>query len=127
MSPGRSATRPPPACKEFGVDAKFRPRNDIEVDGRKISGTGGFYDGDVLIYQGTVLVDLNPQRMVSALRVPQSKLDKRDLDSAAQRVVTLKELLGPDTPDLELIKVALVKAFKSVLGIEAGLRRDHAA
>jgi lipoate-protein ligase A len=105
--------------KEFGVDAKFRPRNDIEVDGRKISGTGGFYDGDVLIYQGTVLVDLNPQRMVSALRVPQSKLDKRDLDSAAQRVVTLKELLGPDTPDLELIKVALIKGFKNVLGIEA--------
>jgi len=103
----------------LGVDAKFRPRNDIEVGGRKISGTGGFYDGDVLIYQGTVLVDLNPQRMVSALRVPQGKLAKRELDSAAQRVITLKELLGPNTPDLELIKLALVKGFKDVLGIEA--------
>ncbi len=103
----------------LGVDAKFRPRNDIEVGGRKISGTGGFYDGDILIYQGTVLVDLNPQRMVSALRVPQGKLAKRDLDSAAQRVVTLKELLGPNTPDLELIKLALIKGFKDVLGIEA--------
>jgi lipoate-protein ligase A len=81
----------------LGVDAKFRPRNDIEVDGRKISGTGGFYDGDVLIY----------------------KLAKRDLDSAAQRVVTLKELLGPDTPDLELIKIALIKGFQDVLGIDA--------
>jgi lipoate-protein ligase A len=101
------------------VDAKFRPRNDIEVGGRKISGTGGFYDGDVLIYQGTVLVDLNPQRMVSALRVPRGKLAKRDLDSAAQRVVTLKELLGPDTPDLEFIKIALLKGFKDVLGVDA--------
>ena len=103
----------------LGVDAKFRPRNDIEVGGRKISGTGGFYDGDVLIYQGTVLVDLNPQRMVNALRVPQGKLAKRELDSAAQRVVTLKELLGPRTPDLELIKIALLKGFKDLLGIEA--------
>ena len=103
----------------LGVDATFRPRNDIEVDGRKISGTGGFYDGDILIYQGTVLVDLNAQRMVSALRVPQGKLAKRDLDSAAQRVITLKELLGPNTPDLELIKIALIKGFKDVLGIEA--------
>ncbi len=103
----------------LGVDAKFRPRNDIEVGGRKISGTGGFYDGDVLIYQGTVLVDLNPQRMVNALRVPQGKLAKRELDSAAQRIVTLKELLGPDTPDLELIKIALLKGFKDVLGIAA--------
>ena len=103
----------------LGVEAKFRPRNDIEVDGRKISGTGGFYDGDILIYQGTVLVDLNPQRMVQALRVPQGKLEKRDLDSAAQRVVTLKELLGPNTPDLELIKIALIKGFQDVLGIDA--------
>jgi lipoate-protein ligase A len=103
----------------LGVDARFRPRNDIEVGGRKISGTGGFYDGDVLIYQGTVLVDLNAQRMVSALRVPQGKLAKRELDSAAQRIVTLKELLGPGTPDLEMIKFALLKGFKEVLGIEA--------
>jgi lipoate-protein ligase A len=104
---------------ELGVDARFRPRNDIEVDGRKISGTGGFYDGDVLIYQGTVLVDLNPQRMVNALRIPQSKLAKRKLDSGAERVVTLKELLGPRLPDLEMVQWAMIKGFKDVLGIEA--------
>lgn len=103
----------------LGVDAKFRPRNDIEVDGRKISGTGGFYDGDVLIYQGTVLVDLDAQRMARALRVPQGKLAKRSLDSAAQRVVTLKELLGEALPDLETIKAALVRGFETELGIEA--------
>jgi lipoate-protein ligase A len=66
-----------------------------------------------------VLVDLNPQRMVNALHVPENKLAKRSLDSAAQRVVTLKELLGPQTPDLELIKIAMIKGFKDVLGIEA--------
>ena len=54
----------------LGVDAKFRPRNDIEVDGRKISGTGGFFDGDVLIYQGTVLVDMNPEQMLGSLKIP---------------------------------------------------------
>jgi lipoate-protein ligase A len=105
--------------KELGVDAKFRPRNDIEVDGRKISGTGGFFDGDVLIYQGTVLVDMNAQQMVSALNVPDSKLAKRDLDSAAQRVITLKELLGEELPDLDTIKTALVNGFTRELGISA--------
>ena len=105
--------------KKLGVDAKFRPRNDIEVDGRKISGTGGFYDGDILIYQGTVLVDLDPQRMVSALRVPSAKLAKRDLDTAARRVVTLKELLGDRLPDLETIQSALIAGFCEGLGIEA--------
>jgi lipoate-protein ligase A len=95
----------------LGVKARFRPRNDIEVEGRKISGTGGFFDGDTLFYQGTVLVDMNPEVMVSALRVPRAKLEKRSLDSAAQRVVTLRELLGDATPDLQRIKQALVGAF----------------
>jgi len=104
---------------ELGVAAKFRPRNDIEVDGRKISGTGGFFDGDVLIYQGTVLVDMNPQQMVNALNIPESKLAKRKLDSAAQRVVTLKELLGDELPDIQTIKRALIKGFTEGLGIGA--------
>ena len=105
--------------RELGVNAKFRPRNDIEVDGRKISGTGGFFDGDVLIYQGTVLVDMNPAQMVRALNIPEAKVAKHDLDSAEQRVVTLKELLGDDMPDIETIKAALIRGFGEGLGIEA--------
>ncbi|MDJ0813434.1 MAG: biotin/lipoate A/B protein ligase family protein [Woeseiaceae bacterium] len=105
--------------KQLGVDARFRPRNDIEVDGRKISGTGGFFDGDVLIYQGTVLVDMNSQQMVSALNIPEAKLAKRELDSAAQRVITLKELLGDGLPDIDTIKAALIHGFTAGLGIEA--------
>ncbi len=104
---------------ELGVDARFRPRNDIEVDGRKISGTGGFFDGDILIYQGTVLVDLNPERMVNALKVPGKKLAKRKLASAAERVVTLQELLGDATPGLATIKQALIAGFEEGLGITA--------
>ncbi len=103
----------------LGVEAKFRPRNDIEVDGRKISGTGGFFDGDILIYQGTVLVDMNPQQMLGALKIPQSKLAKRKLDSAAERIVTLKELLGDDLPDIETIQAALIDGFSTGLGITA--------
>jgi lipoate-protein ligase A len=102
----------------LGVQAHYRPRNDIEVGGRKISGTGGFFDGDTLFYQGTVLVDMNPQVMVSALRVPTSKLAKRDLDSAEQRVVTLRELLGEQTPELAQIQDKLVAAFSDRFGLQ---------
>ena len=101
----------------LGVAAKYRPRNDIEVDGRKISGTGGFFDGDVLFYQGTVLVDLNPEDMVAALNVAKAKLEKRSLDSAAQRVVTLKELLGK-APSIAAVQDALLAGFAERLGIE---------
>jgi lipoate-protein ligase A len=102
----------------LGVRASYRPRNDIEVEGRKISGTGGFFDGDTLFFQGTVLVDMDPQLMVSALRVPKAKLAKRELDSAAQRVVTLRELLGAETPGLDQIQAALAAAFTRRWGLE---------
>jgi lipoate-protein ligase A len=103
----------------LGVTASYRPRNDIEVDGRKISGTGGFFDGDTLFYQGTVLVDMDPGVMVAALRVPQAKLAKRQMDSAAQRVVTLRELLGDETPALAVIQDALSAAFARRFGLTA--------
>lgn len=105
--------------KTLGVDARFRPRNDIEVDGRKISGTGGFFDGDTIFYQGTLLVDMNPGTMLEVLNVPWEKLAKRALDSAEQRVVTLRELLGDSTPGLSRIKEALLHGFERRLGIAA--------
>jgi lipoate-protein ligase A len=101
----------------LGVDARYRPRNDIEVDGRKISGTGGFFDGDVLFFQGTVLLDMDPGVMIAALRVPRAKLARRELDSAAQRVVTLRELLGERMPGLDAVQNALTKAFAERFGL----------
>lgn len=103
---------------KLGINARYRPRNDIEVDGRKISGTGGLYDGDTVLFQGTVLVDMNPNQMIAALNVPAAKLAKKDLASSGQRVVTLSELLGENVPSLETVKSALLDGFAEKLDIE---------
>lgn len=104
--------------ERLGVAAAFRPRNDIEVAGRKLCGTGGFFDGDVVFFQGTLLIDCDPEAVIAALNVPAPKLAKRALDSAAQRIVTLKALLGAQLPSVERIKMALVAGFADGLGIE---------
>ncbi len=101
----------------FDISARFRPRNDIEVDGRKLSGTGGFFDGASLIYQGTVLVDMDAERMAGALNLPQAKLAKRALDRAAARVITLKDLLG-EAPRVETVHEAVLGGLARGLGIE---------
>jgi lipoate-protein ligase A len=103
--------------RKLGINASYRPRNDIEVDGRKLGGTGGFFDQGTLFYQGTVLVDMDSDVMVSALRIPTAKLVKRDLDSATQRVVTLKQLLGDTCPTLEAIQQSLVDGFAEGLDL----------
>lgn len=111
----------------LGIDAQYRPRNDIEVDGRKICGTGGFFEGDVLFYQGTLLIDMNPDDMVAALNVPKAKLAKRDLDDAAQRVTTLRALMGDGLPDLAAIQDAMLGGFRENLDLETSTGAVDAA
>jgi lipoate-protein ligase A len=101
----------------FAIDARFRPRNDIEVGGQKLCGTGGFFDGDTLFYQGTVLIDVDPARMMACLNVPAAKLQKRDLDKAEQRVTTLKALLGA-APEVAAVQQAVLLGLREKLGIE---------
>nr|NDU43854.1 lipoate--protein ligase family protein [Acidithiobacillus ferrianus] len=100
----------------LGVTARFRPRNDIEVEGRKISGTGGIMDGEVLLFQGTVLVDLDIPRMLRVLRVPLEKLDAHAISSVAERVTSLKILLGV-APDLAAVQDALLEGFRAHMGL----------
>ena len=106
------------ALQRLGVPAAYRPRNDIEVAGRKISGTGGFVEGRTLLYQGTLLVDFDAAEMISALKVPVEKLAKRDLESAQKRVVTMREILGDALPPLDTIYRTLVETFAERLGFD---------
>ena len=57
--------------------------------------------------------------MVRALNIPEAKLAKHELDSAEQRVVTLKELLGDELPDMVTLQAALIDGFRQGLGISA--------
>lgn len=102
---------------KLGVDVRYRPRNDLEVDGRKIGGTGGFFDGDTLFFQGTVLVDLDAADMIAVLNIPAAKLAKRELDSARHRIVTLTEILHAKTPGMAEIQQALVAGMAEGLGL----------
>lgn len=102
---------------KLGISARYRPRNDIEVDGRKISGTGGFFSGDTLFYQATILADMDPARMLQALNVPEAKLAKRALDDAGSRVTTLRTLLGDAVPSTGAIHEALLAGLSERLGL----------
>lgn len=105
------------AISALGVDARYRPRNDIEVNGRKISGTGGAFDGNALMFQGTLLIDFDVEKMLRVLRIPAEKLSDKAIASARERVANLTELLGR-APDIGLIKGNITEAFESEFGVE---------
>jgi lipoate-protein ligase A len=102
---------------KLGVPARHRPRSDLEVDGRKISGSGGFFDGDLIFYQGTLLIDFDPRKIGAALNVPTRVPAQRDPSAAAPRVTTMREVMGDKLPDLRSIYDGLLAGFAEGLGI----------
>lgn len=109
----------------LGVEACFRPRNDIEVNGRKISGTGGMVLEGGAMFQGTVLVVNEIERFLKALRVPVEKLKRREIESLMERMAFLEDLLGRPLPMAEL-KAALAQGLAQGLGLtlESGVLTD---
>jgi lipoate-protein ligase A len=105
------------AVSALGVDARFRPRHDIEVDGRKISASCGVFDESALLYQGTLLVDADIGGMLRVLRAPTRKPAEEAIISARERGASLQDLLGY-RPDAALIKRYLTEAFESEFDIE---------
>ena len=105
------------ALGTLGLKAAFRPRNDIEIHGRKISGTGGTESNGAFLFQGTMLVDFDVDTMLRTLRIPVEKLKAKEIDSVKERVTCLKWELGY-TPPQEQIKAAIRDGFEESLGIE---------
>ena len=100
----------------LGVQAHFRPRNDIEIRGRKVSGTGGTELSGAILFQGTVLVEFDVDEMLRALRIPTEKLQDKEIESVKERVTCLKWELGR-TPPLSTIKASLTKGFEEAFGV----------
>ena len=100
----------------LGLPARFRPRNDIEVNGRKVSGTGGVMISNAFMFQGTVLVTNEVDQFLKALRVPVEKLKKREIESLMERMCFLSDLLSP-APTAEKVKHELTAEFQHKLGI----------
>lgn len=105
------------ALKQLGLESNFRPRNDIEINGRKISGTGGTESDGAFLFQGTMLVDFDVNTMLKSLKIPVEKLKAKEIDSIKERVTCLNWELGY-TPSLEAIKSAIRTGFSKELGVE---------
>lgn len=101
----------------FGLKADFRPRNDIEIDGKKISGSGGTSIRDCFMFQGTLLVDINLEIMLRALRIPVEKLKYKEINSLKDRVTWLARELDYCPAREEIIK-NLLEGFSQSLGVE---------
>jgi lipoate-protein ligase A len=102
------------AFSRLGLDARYRPDNEIEVGGRKICGMSGYRDGDTIVCQGTALVSTDLRDMAKYLRLPSNGSPEvlRDLGA---RLTTVSELLGR-VPGCGEFVSAIAGCLSQVLG-----------
>lgn len=82
------------AClRSLGLKAEKSGRNDILVDGRKVSGNAFHQLPDRSIVHGTLLYDTDFDALETAIRPPVEKLERHGVASVRQRVENLKEYL----------------------------------
>lgn len=72
--------------KNMGINSEFIPINDILVNGKKISGNAQTRRSGVLLQHGTVLYDVNVEKMFSLLIVPDEKIKDKMIKAVKDRV-----------------------------------------
>lgn len=105
------------ALQMIGLKAVFSPVNDILVGGKKISGSAQTRRWGAVLQHGTILLDLDPNKMFSALRVSNEKLKDKMIKKVEERVTTIKKETGKKFTSDEVIK-KLVGGFEKALGIK---------
>ncbi len=106
------------AVKSLGAEARFRPVNDIEVGGRKVSGSAQTRRFGAVLQHGTLLLDLDPSYLAT-LRIRAEKLKDKGVKDVGGRVTTLKALLGRRVDHQEAAG-AVIRGFASFWGLETG-------
>lgn len=96
----RAVTQVADALCQVGINAEVGGRNDILVDGRKVSG-GAFYSmhGRAVIH-GTMLYDTHLPHMQNAISPSASKLQSKGVKSVRSRIGLLKESTSLTLPEL---------------------------
>lgn len=81
------------ALRELGVEAELSGRNDILVEGRKISGNAQFATCGRMFSHGTLLFNSEIEHVVSALKVNTAKIESKGIKSIRSRVANISEFL----------------------------------
>ena len=111
------------AVNLLGLQAERSGRNDVLVEGRKFSGNA-FYKHDGKAYHhGTLLVNVDMDKLGRYLNPSKAKLQAKGVDSVRSRVVNLSELSPAIT--IETMKQAMAKAFADVYDAPMSVIADH--
>ena len=98
------------ALNRLGVPAELGGRNDILVDGRKISGNAQYIAGKRMVSHGTLLFNADLSHVSEALNVKMSKIESKGIKSVRSRVANISEFL-PQPMSVEEFRAYLLRSI----------------
>ena len=93
------------ALSSLGISASLTGRNDIEVNGKKISGNAQHVKGNKVLHHGTLLYNSDLSVLSSALTVDEEKIKARAIRSARSRVINIIDMIDEKMSVEEFIDV----------------------
>ncbi|KYK23365.1 lipoate--protein ligase [Thermoplasmatales archaeon SG8-52-4] len=84
--------------KNLTIDCEYKPINDIITNGKKISGNAQTRKQQTVLQHGTVLMDVNIEKMFSLLKVPNEKIRDKLISDVKERVTSINNCLGKEVP-----------------------------
>jgi lipoate-protein ligase A len=82
------------ALKKLGVEAYTTGRNDLLIDGKKISGNAEHVHRNRVLHHGTLLFDSHLEALKSALKVDLSKFEDKAVQSNRSEVTNIANYLA---------------------------------
>jgi lipoate---protein ligase len=101
------------ALKGYGLAPELSGRNDILLDGKKISGTAQACIGKRLMFHGTLLYDINVENAGRSLNVKADKIEAKGVESVKSRITNIKPYLPKDCSIRDLKESILTSFAKS--------------
>lgn len=84
------------ALRALGLEAEASGRNDILVEGRKVSGTAQRLLNGRILHHGTLLFDADPDVVSKALHVEPEKFRSKSAKSVRSRIGNIRDFLQDD-------------------------------
>lgn len=101
----------------FGIKSAYHPINDIICNGKKISGNAQTRKYNTVLQHGTVLLDVDVEKMFSLLRVSNEKMIDKLISDVKQRVTSVKHVLNRKVTFDEIVE-DMKKGFEEEFNVE---------
>ncbi len=110
------------ALNDLGVEAEYRPLNDIEHPAGKLGGAAQIRKNNAVLHHTMMSYDLDTRKMLKALRIGKEKVSDKAIESAEKRVARISDYI--DDSREEVIE-ALIENFVSDKEWEYGSLTDE--